>query len=152
MTTILEARQKYRWLLLWKVYETAQGRSDIQINMYDIGSALEWEQEKTEAAFDYLQGEGLLRGMTVGGGVALTHQGIGEVQAAKEYPDTATLHFPAFIINTPIVRIEQDKAVGEKASIQIDNSGIRMMLNIVVTILGLIEIMIGSIAKAFQRI
>jgi Mn-dependent DtxR family transcriptional regulator len=76
MSNILEERQKNRWLLLRKVYEMAEGISEKDsINVYKVGEQLGWNLEETEAAFDYLQGEGLLKGVAVGGGIKLTHQG-----------------------------------------------------------------------------
>lgn len=94
MTNILEERQKDRWLLLQKIYETTKEISESSnVNVYRVGERLGWEREKTEAAFEYLQGEGLIKGVTVGGGLKLTHQGIREVEEAKEYPDKPTLHF-----------------------------------------------------------
>jgi hypothetical protein len=76
MSNILEERQKKRWLLLRKVYEIAEGISEKDsINVYKVGEQLEWSTEETEAAFDYLQGEGLLKGVAVGGGIKLTHEG-----------------------------------------------------------------------------
>ena len=76
MSNILEKRQKNRQLLLRKVYEISEGISEKDsINVYKVGEQLGWSTEETEAAFDYLQGEGLLKGVAVGGGIKLTHQG-----------------------------------------------------------------------------
>jgi hypothetical protein len=76
MSNILEERQKNRWLLLRKVCEIAEEISEKDsINVYKVGEQLGWSTEETEAAFDYLQGEGLLKGVAVGGGIKLTHQG-----------------------------------------------------------------------------
>ncbi len=76
MSNILEKRQKNRQLLLRKVYEISEGISEKDsINVYEVGEQLGWSTEETEAAFDYLQGEGLLKGVAVGGGIKLTHQG-----------------------------------------------------------------------------
>ena len=94
MTNILEERQRNRWLLLHKIYEVTQEISDASsVNVYRVGERLGWEREKTEDTFEYLQGEGLINGVTVGGGIKLTHQGIREVEQAREYPNKPTLHF-----------------------------------------------------------
>jgi Domain of unknown function (DUF4351) len=85
MTNILEERQKNRLLLLQKIYNITEETSrKNSINLYKVGDRLGWNREKTEAAFEYLQGEGLLQGVTVGGGVKLTHQGIRKVEEAEE--------------------------------------------------------------------
>jgi hypothetical protein len=82
MSNTLEERQKNRWLLLRKVYELAEGISGKDnINVYRVGEQLGWNIAETESTFDYLHGEGLLQGVTVGGGVKITHQGIREVEA-----------------------------------------------------------------------
>jgi hypothetical protein len=92
MSNILEERQKNRWLLLYKVYEiTKEIPKNSNVNIYSVGEQLGWNRKEIEAAFEYLQGEGLLKGMTVGGGIKLTYQGIKEVE---EYPNKPTLHFP----------------------------------------------------------
>ena len=92
MSNILEERQKNRWLLLSKIYEaTKEIPENSSVNIYSVGDRLGWNQKETEAAFEYLQGEGLLKGITVGGGIKLTYQGIKEVE---EYPNKPTLHFP----------------------------------------------------------
>ena len=92
MSNILEERQKNRWLLLSRIYEaTKEIPENSSVNIYSVGDRLGWNQKETEAAFEYLQGEGLLKGITVGGGIKLTSQGIKEVE---EYPNKPTLHFP----------------------------------------------------------
>jgi hypothetical protein len=83
MSNILEERQKNRWLLLRKIHEIAEGGSEKDsINVYRVGEQLGWNLAETEATFDYLHGEGLLQGVTVGGGIKITHQGIQEVEAS----------------------------------------------------------------------
>jgi hypothetical protein len=119
MTTILEERQKNRWLMLHKVYELTGGLSEKYIiNMYAVGEQLGWTREKTEAAFDYLRGEGLLKIMTFGGGITLTHQGVREIEEAKESPEKPTLHFPPHITNN----IYGDSVMGDKV-VSGDNVG-----------------------------
>jgi hypothetical protein len=108
MSNILEERQKNRQLLLWKIYEIAERISEKDsINVYRVGEQLGWSIEETEAAFDYLQGEGLLQGVTVGGGIKLTYQGIKEVE---DYQIKPTLRFSVPIANTAI----NDRAVSKK--------------------------------------
>jgi hypothetical protein len=122
MSNILEERQKNRWLLLRKVYEIAEGISEKDsINVYKVGEQLGWSTEETEAAFDYLQGEGLLQGLTVGGGIKLTYQGVKEVE---DYQIKPTLHFSVPIANTAI----NNRAISEKNVAQTDISTIPIRL------------------------
>ena len=122
MTNILEDRQKDRWLLLREIYEITGGRSDIHIvNMYEVGEQLGWKQEKTESAFDYLQGERLLKAMTLGGGITITHQGVREVEEAGKSPNKPTLHFPSHITNIYGDNVAGDKVMRDKIGTQINN-------------------------------
>jgi hypothetical protein len=123
MTNILEERQKNRWLMLRKVYEMTGGRSDTYfVNMYKVGEQLGWDREKTELAFDYLEGESLLKAKYLGGGIVLTHQGVKEVEEAATNPEKPTLHFPAYITNIYGDNIAGDKVMGDKIGTQINNN------------------------------
>jgi hypothetical protein len=123
MMNILEERQKNRWLLLQKMYEMSEGRSEgYSINMYAAGEQLGWNQKEIEATFQYLQGEGLVKSINIGGGIRLTHQGIREVEEAENNPDRPTLHFPSNIINIHGDHVAGDKVMGDKIGTQIDNS------------------------------
>jgi hypothetical protein len=60
--------------MLQKVYDITEGRSErYSVNMYVVGEQLGWDREKTEATYDYLRGEGLLKMMNFGGNIVLTH-------------------------------------------------------------------------------
>jgi len=86
--------------MLRKFYELANGHADYEIiDMWEVGEELGWDRGTTEATYDYLQGEGLLKAMTLGGGATITHEGVKEVKKAEEHPQEPTLHFPAFIVN-----------------------------------------------------
>jgi hypothetical protein len=120
MSNILEERQKNRQLLLQKVYEAAKVMSGKDgVNVYKVGEQLAWNTEETEAVFDYLQGEGLLQGLTVGGGIKLTPKGTEEVE---QYPNKTTLDFSKPNIHVTITKAAADRVVAERAGIQIDNS------------------------------
>ena len=96
----LDERKKNRWLMLQKFYELANGRpNNYIISLWDVGERLGWDREITESTYDYLEGEGLLQAMSLGGGATITHQGVKEVERAEEYPSEPTLHFPPHIVN-----------------------------------------------------
>jgi hypothetical protein len=125
MTTILEERQKNRWLMLRKVYEITEGISGNRfVNMYKIGEQLGWDRTKTESVLDYLEGEGLLKSKYLGGGIVITHQGVREVEEAEKNPTKQTLHFPPNIINNIYGdNIGGDKVMGDKIGTQNNNHG-----------------------------
>jgi hypothetical protein len=95
MTTIIEERQKNRWLMLHKVHEMTDGRSEMYtVNKYEVGKELGWDRDKTEVTYDYLQREGLLTAKNAGSNIVITHQGVKEVEQAELNPEKPTLHFP----------------------------------------------------------
>lgn len=97
--TALEEKKKYRWQMLRKFYEITDGQAGRHIiSMWDVGKELGWGRETTTATYDYLQGERLLKGMTIGGGATITHEGVKEVEQAEDHPDQPTQHFPPNII------------------------------------------------------
>ena len=96
--TSLEEKKKNRWLMLRKFYEIANGQSDHIISMWEVGEQLGWDRETTNTTYDYLEGERLLKAMTLGGGATITHEGIKEVEEAEEHPEMPTLHFPRMIV------------------------------------------------------
>jgi hypothetical protein len=122
MTTIIEERQKNRWLMLRKVYERSDGRADMyNVNRYEVGKELGWDRDKTDTTYDYLQGEGLLTVRNVGSNIVLTHKGVKEVEQAESNPEKPTLHFPSHIINIYGDNIGRDKVMGDKIGTQNNN-------------------------------
>jgi hypothetical protein len=116
--TTLEEKKKNRWLMLKKFYEICNGQSNTYIvDMWEVGQELGWDRETTSATYDYLEGERLLKAMTLGGGATITHHGVKEVEQAEEFPEKPTLHFPPMIVN--IMRdsytVNQAGAVGPNA-------------------------------------
>lgn len=98
--TAQETRKQQRWLMLEKFYELADGASERTIiDMWAVGDQLGFDRRTTATTYDYLQDEGLLKAMTLGGGAAITHQGVKEVEDARDVPDRPTDHFPAGIIH-----------------------------------------------------
>jgi hypothetical protein len=95
MTNIDEKRLQ-RFQFLKAVYDKTSAKRLEIVNMGDIGKELGWLDEITDAVADYLVGEGLIKYWTMGGGIAITHEGIKEVERALENPSEATAHFPAF--------------------------------------------------------
>lgn len=62
--------------------------------MWDLGKELEFSREETERVTQYLSGENLLEYATIGGGIAITHFGVREVENALSRPEQPTHYFP----------------------------------------------------------
>lgn len=130
MMNLLEEKRRNRWLMLRKFYEITGGRSDAYIvDMWDVGEQLGWKRETTETTYDYLEGEGLLKAMTLGGGATITHQGVREVEDAESNPNEPTLHFPRFIINFNNETTYGDKFEGITNATLINRSSVESAFN-----------------------
>jgi hypothetical protein len=116
MSTLGE-KKKNRWLMLKKFYEIANGQPNQIINMWEVGEKLGWDRETTNATYDYLQGERLLKAMTLGGGATITHEGVKEVEKAEAYPEKPTLHFPPMVEWEPIANPEHLKILRQGVEI-----------------------------------
>jgi hypothetical protein len=63
--------------------------------MWDVGTELGFSKEETSAICEFLAGEYLLEHVHLGGGVAITHHGVVEIENALAHPDKPTEYFPA---------------------------------------------------------
>jgi hypothetical protein len=72
----LEEMKKMREKFLMAVYEATKGEKNVRVNMFEIGSHLGLSNTDTNRIFDYLEGEGLLKARTLGGGIGITHEGV----------------------------------------------------------------------------
>ncbi|MEC5395755.1 hypothetical protein [Bergeyella sp. RCAD1439] len=95
MNTI-QKKKHDRFIFLKTIYEESNGEEGYIFNMWEIGKYLNFTREETSSIFDYLEGEGLLKSMTLGGGFSITHLGIVEVEEALSEPDQPTEHFLPF--------------------------------------------------------
>jgi DNA-binding transcriptional regulator YhcF (GntR family) len=84
MTTILEEKQKNRWLMLQKVYDMTEGRAEKpSVNKNAVGEQLGWDLETTKATYDYLREEGFLKAKN-NSTIVLTHQGVRKVEETAQ--------------------------------------------------------------------
>lgn len=95
MNTIQKKKQD-RFIFLKTVYEESNGEEGYIFNMWEIGKLLNFTRDETSSIFSYLEGEGLLKPMTLGGGFSITHLGILEIEEALSEPDKSTEHFLPF--------------------------------------------------------
>lgn len=93
MNTIDELR-KMRFQFLNLLYEKTGGDKFNRVFMNDIGGELGYEQNITQTIVQYLVGESLVEHTSMGGGIAITHYGVKEVEEAISHPEKATEYFP----------------------------------------------------------
>lgn len=90
----IQKKKEDRFKFLHKVYEITEGQENYMVNMWQVGQEIGLNRNETSAVFDYLQGQGLVEPMALGGGMAITHYGIVEVESALDTPDEPTTYFP----------------------------------------------------------
>ena len=88
-----------RFEFLMAVYDATGGSKSSAVSIWKIGESLGLSRDDTGNITDYLTDEGLIVVKDVGTFVGMTHQGIKEVEAAKNEPQKATEHFSTQIIN-----------------------------------------------------
>jgi hypothetical protein len=87
------------------MYE-ASGASEAKfVDGVKLGENLHLVTQDTDDVMRYLEGEGLLRFVTAEGLIAITHQGVVEIEQALEHPEAATEHFApgTIVINGDVV-------------------------------------------------
>lgn len=94
---ILTKKRADRFQFLNKLYEVTGGNKMRFPNMYELGDQIGISREETNNVTDYLQGEGLIEHKTIGGGIAITHYGVVEVENALSKPTIETQYFPAVV-------------------------------------------------------
>ena len=81
MINATSQKSENRRLMLSKFYEMTEGKTETYVvSLWDVATALMWDRDTLEATYDYLAGEGLLKAVTLGGGVSITHKGRVEVE------------------------------------------------------------------------
>ena len=94
----LQAKKILRGKYLNALYDATDGHSRVHVDMFDTGTNLGFTREEVNAVAIFLKEEGLLEFVNVGGSIAITHQGVREVEQAREEPTQPTEHFPALNI------------------------------------------------------
>jgi len=91
----ISQKKKIRFEFLNKLYEVTDGNSSLIVNMWELGNEIAIERNDISNVVDYLKGEYLIKPMTLGGGISITHEGILEIEELHNSPDIPTEHFPA---------------------------------------------------------
>lgn len=92
----LDKKKRDRFKFLKTVYKESKGEEGYIFNMWEIGNSLGFSREETSSIFNYLEGEGLLVPMALGGGFSITHFGILEIEESLSEPNKSTEHFLPF--------------------------------------------------------
>ena len=90
----LEQKKGNRFKYLNLLYEKSGGDKFNDQNMFELGTALGFDNEETAGITQYLEGENLIEHTTLGGGIAITHYGVREVEKALSHPEESTPYFP----------------------------------------------------------
>lgn len=99
MDNLTDIKSK-RFKFIKTLYEITDGNQHSLVNMWDIGNKLVFNRKETDLIAQYLKGEGLIKFVTLGGGISITHYGVIQVEQALSEPDKPTEYFPAMnIIN-----------------------------------------------------
>lgn len=91
----IEEKKASRFKFLNKLYEVTNGDSSYIVDMWEVGNELNFDRNLTSNIVDYLIGEYLIESRALGGGIAITHEGIVEIEDLQNNPDSSSEHFPA---------------------------------------------------------
>jgi hypothetical protein len=101
----LESKLRNRYLMLRKLYERSEGSERVNIKFFDLAKEEGLSEKDARDICDYLLSEGLIGDRRAGGGVAISHKGIVEIEQSISNPEWPTEHFPTTIVqnfNAPI--------------------------------------------------
>jgi hypothetical protein len=90
----IEREREDRFRFLRTLWEQSEGSEYYRVGMWELGAELGLDRSTVDRIFRFLSGEGLLKGVDIGGGVSITHRGIVEVEKALSRPDESTQYFP----------------------------------------------------------
>jgi hypothetical protein len=80
----VELRRQDRAAFIEHAYQLVDGDEMKMFNFRDVGSALDWEEDHSMSAAEYLVDAGYLDWYTMGGNLVLTHDGIKLVEAGRK--------------------------------------------------------------------
>ncbi|UII26600.1 hypothetical protein LVD15_25440 [Fulvivirga maritima] len=96
----MREKKNQRFQFLKHLYDTVEGSSFKDVDMWCIGRELKFDMGRTQDTVDYLIKESLIESRGVGGTIGISHEGISEIEKALSEPDEPTEHFKSYnIIN-----------------------------------------------------
>ena len=90
----LQDLKEKRFQFIHRLYEISGGNEYCDVNKQDIGKELNFSKDDISTIPQYLKGEGLIRYTEFGGSIAITHEGVIEVEKALSEPDQPSHYFP----------------------------------------------------------
>lgn len=96
-TQDIEQMRSQRFQFLHRCYEISGADELRHLSMFDVGKELGFDKSVTMRIVQYLEGEGLIKFRTMGGGIAISHRGVVHMERALSEPDAPTEYFPAVI-------------------------------------------------------
>jgi len=93
MDKLQELKEK-RFRFIHRLYEMSGGDEHYIVNEQDIGKELNLPEKEVSKVSQYLIGEGLIKYRALGGFIAITHEGVIEVEHALSEPDQPSYYFP----------------------------------------------------------
>lgn len=112
----LDEKKKRRLEYLKMLYDLTDGDRFKYVSGFRLGENLGFNKQEANQIVDYLVGEGLVQYVALGGTIAITHEGIKEVESGLENPKNPTEHFP------PINVIQVGKMVNSEIQQSTTNS------------------------------
>jgi ketopantoate reductase len=94
----LQAKKILRAKYLNALYDAVDGNSRSRVGCDEIATKLGMTRQEMDPVLQYLKEERLLEFVDVSGRIAITHQGVLEIEQAREKPSQPTVHFPALNI------------------------------------------------------
>jgi hypothetical protein len=94
MNPSIEMKRKQRFEFMNELYKVTNGSEMTHVDMAEIGMGLGFTKDECLLTVEYLEGEGLLKYVSLGGWIGITHLGVLEVESALQNPEKPTDHFP----------------------------------------------------------
>jgi hypothetical protein len=120
MDNKIRETQRRRFQFLLKLYELSNVDELFSIDAFELGGQLGFPKNEISRIDDYLRGENLITGIasTL---IAITHQGIVEIERALTKPDEPTTYFPPVNIIQVAQMIDSQIQQGTSQSSQVLN-------------------------------
>ncbi len=90
----LEEKKRKRLEYMNSLYRATNGSTYATVDMWELGEELDWENAEIDHTVEYLEAEGLLQYVAMGGMIGITHAGVMEVEQSLSRPEVPTEHFP----------------------------------------------------------
>lgn len=107
----LQTKKAQRLLVLERAYRLSRGESGREFLQKELeeeaGPRL--SAEAIESAVRFLDGEGLLRFVVLGGALELTHAGVKEYERVTTHPDEPSTYFPPISTIQNVMRSVQGR-------------------------------------------